>query len=180
MWKSLGILFVILIVWLAFRSPGHPPPQFATPEERAAQAKLNKEQEDKAAADKAERAAKFAADRPNIIKKAKSLIGQHKWDELAKMDYDYAFAHDAELDDMANTARSKLTDIAMAKDRAERKKQGVHIGMTKDEVLMSSWGKPSSINTTSTRNGKHEQWVYDRYHNGYLYFDNDVLTTVSN
>jgi hypothetical protein len=159
MWKSLGILFVILIVWFAFRSPDHALPQFATSEERAAQAKLNQEQEDKAAADKAERAAKFAADRPNIIKKDKSLLGQRKWDELAKMDYDYAFAHDAQLDDMTNTARSKLTDIAMAKDRAERKRRGVTIGMTKDEVLMGSWGKPSSINTTSTRSSTHEQWV---------------------
>lgn len=49
------------------------------------------------------------------------------------------------------------------------------IGMTEDEVLASSWGRPSSRNTTTTKGGIHEQWVYRR---GYLYFDNGILTAI--
>jgi hypothetical protein len=63
-----------------------------------------------------------------------------------------------------------------AQAKAEKRKQGVSIGMTKDEVLASSWGKPNHINSTHTVFGTHEQWVYDRFKNGYLYFDGDILT----
>jgi hypothetical protein len=57
---------------------------------------------------------------------------------------------------------------------------GISIGMSKEQVLCSVWGKPSSINKTTTVHGVHEQWVYDRFHNGYLYFENDVLTAIQN
>lgn len=49
------------------------------------------------------------------------------------------------------------------------------IGMTDDEVLETSWGKPKSINKTQTAYGVNEQWVYDR---GYLYFENHYLVTI--
>jgi hypothetical protein len=81
---------------------------------------------------------------------------------------------------MTMTARSNLTDIATAKDRAERKKRGVSIGMTKDEVLESSWGRPDHLNTTTNVYGSSEQWVYQRYKNGYLYFKDGILTSISN
>lgn len=50
------------------------------------------------------------------------------------------------------------------------------IGMTKEEVKASTWGEPEKVNTTTTTNDKHEQWVYpgDRY----LYFDNGKLTAI--
>lgn len=49
-----------------------------------------------------------------------------------------------------------------------------HIGMTKQEAIRS-WCYPRHINSTTTRYGTHEQWVYgDRY----LYFDNDRLTAI--
>jgi hypothetical protein len=66
---------------------------------------------------------------------------------------------------------------AEAADRAARKKQGVIIGMTQDEVLMSSWGKPRRVNRTTYSFGVHEQWVYD---GGYLYFENGKLKTIQN
>lgn len=50
------------------------------------------------------------------------------------------------------------------------------IGMTKDEVLESKWGKPFNINTTTTKYGVSEQWVY--LDNKYLYFDDGVLTGI--
>jgi hypothetical protein len=59
-----------------------------------------------------------------------------------------------------------------------RKSQGVAIGMTEEEVLASSWGKPQSVNTTTTAGGYRAQWVY-RGRN-YLYFENGVLRTIQN
>ena len=50
------------------------------------------------------------------------------------------------------------------------------IGMTKDEVLESKWGKPFNINTTTTKYGVSEQWIY--LDNKYLYFDDGVLTGI--
>lgn len=61
------------------------------------------------------------------------------------------------------------------------------IGMTAREVLQKTrsqaydispkwWGGPKNVNTTKTASGTHEQWVFG---NGwYLYFDNDVLTSI--
>jgi hypothetical protein len=64
---------------------------------------------------------------------------------------------------------------ADAEDAARRKKEGVSIGMSKREVLMSSWGKPRGVNTTVYPGGTREQWVYD---GGYLYFRDDVLVSI--
>lgn len=57
----------------------------------------------------------------------------------------------------ANAERAKK---AVAADRVTRKKQGIAVGMTKTEVLESSWGRPSEINRTTTARGTREQWVY--------------------
>ncbi|WP_211147016.1 hypothetical protein [Paenibacillus dokdonensis] len=54
----------------------------------------------------------------------------------------------------------------------------VSIGMTKEEVLASTWGKPKDINKTTTANYVSEQWVYSGYR--YLYFENGILTTIQN
>lgn len=64
------------------------------------------------------------------------------------------------------------------KEKAVKKSQGVRIGMTKQEVLDSSWGKPTKINKTTGSYGVHEQWVYGG--GNYLYFENGVLTTIQN
>lgn len=50
------------------------------------------------------------------------------------------------------------------------------IGMTKEEVLYSTWGKPKDINKTTTADTVSEQWVYSDYK--YLYFENGILTTI--
>ena len=63
-------------------------------------------------------------------------------------------------------------------EKARKKKEGVSIGMSAEDVLASSWGKPESINTTTTARGSREQWVYGSRH--YLYFENGILTTVQN
>ena len=56
---------------------------------------------------------------------------------------------------------------------------GVRIGMSADAVLTkSSWGKPASVNRTTTAAGTREQWVYGS--SNYLYFTNGVLTAIQN
>lgn len=71
----------------------------------------------------------------------------------------------------AEAARSKAAEAKYKKSR------GVSIGMTADDVLASSWGKPRRVNTTTRASGVSEQWVYD---GGYLYLENGVLTTIRN
>jgi len=63
---------------------------------------------------------------------------------------------------------------------ASYKKEGVELGMTAERVLQSSWGKPTKINRTTNAYGSREQWVYRQYENGYLYFNNGILTSISN
>lgn len=53
----------------------------------------------------------------------------------------------------------------------------VAVGMTK-EMCIAAWGKPSDINKTTTAYGVREQWVYNL--KTYLYFDDDILTTIQN
>lgn len=65
---------------------------------------------------------------------------------------------------------------AAAKARAAR--GGVRIGMTKNEVLHSNWGRPSEINRTITAGHIHEQWVYGGHN--YLYFSNGILIGIQN
>lgn len=76
--------------------------------------------------------------------------------------------------------QAKATQIAVAaedkKQQANRGKQGVSIGMTMDEVLVSSWGKPSHVNKDITARHVREQWVYGS--RNYLYFDDGILKTI--
>lgn len=71
--------------------------------------------------------------------------------------------------------KAEQARIAVAK--ANAKKGGVRIGMTKKQVLASNWGSPDDVNRTTTVAGSFEQWVYD---GSYLYFQNGILTTIQN
>lgn len=55
-------------------------------------------------------------------------------------------------------------------------KNKVIIGMTK-QMCEDAWGKPDTVNQTTTTYGTNEQWVYDY---SYLYFENGKLTTIQN
>lgn len=71
--------------------------------------------------------------------------------------------------------------VRLANQKGEakaRKQKGVQIGMTTEEVLQSSWGKPTQVNRTTNRNGTREQWVYGI--RNYLYFDDGILTSIQN
>ena len=63
-------------------------------------------------------------------------------------------------------------------ERKQKRSQGVHIGMSKEDVLASSWGRPEKVNTTTNVYGTREQWVYGG--RNYLYFENGVLTSIQN
>lgn len=72
----------------------------------------------------------------------------------------------------------QLVARAAQEMKAERKRHGVSIGMSKEDVIASSWGHPESVNKTSTAYGTNEQWVYSS--GSYLYFDDGKLTAVQN
>lgn len=63
-----------------------------------------------------------------------------------------------------------------AKEKRRKKQEGVRIGMSKQDVLDSSWGKPTKINKSVYSWGTSEQWVYPN--NNYLYFENGKLTSI--
>ena len=52
----------------------------------------------------------------------------------------------------------------------------VRIGMNKEQVSLS-WGPPQKINKDIYRNSTNEQWVYG---NQYVYFENDIVTSMQN
>ena len=87
------------------------------------------------------------AERAAVLAKAKKLTAARKYQELADMGFEYIWAQDQELNALADTARDKLTQVAMAKSRGERKKLGVRIGMSAQDVYESSLGSPSHVNT---------------------------------
>lgn len=56
------------------------------------------------------------------------------------------------------------------------KKVEPYIGMTDQEALESTWGKPTKINKTINADSTREQWVYSGYK--YLYFEEHYLVTI--
>jgi hypothetical protein len=102
-------------------TPAVPPP---TPEERAEAAKQQKEFDNNAAITAAALSAKFTAERAGIIAQAKKLMASRKYREAIDLGDSYLWAHDTELETIVGPARVKQVDAAIAKDRAERKKQG--------------------------------------------------------
>lgn len=66
----------------------------------------------------------------------------------------------------------------VAEDLKQRKSEGIYLGMTRTEVIQSSWGKPLHVNRTTNASGTNEQWVYGG--RNYLYFQDGILTTIQN
>lgn len=83
-------------------------------------------------------------------------------------------------DEVKSYVQTIMNETTPEKLKMRKKSEGVSIGMTQDEVLESSWGKPTHKNKTTTSYGVHEQWVYGKYYPKYLYFDNGILTTIQN
>ncbi len=51
------------------------------------------------------------------------------------------------------------------------------IGMTAQQVIESTWGRPEKVNKTTYAGGTKEQWVYSGYK--YIYFENGRVTAIS-
>jgi hypothetical protein len=92
-------------------------------------------------------------------------------DPKAKAFYEHVVA-------VAKQTAAKQAAKENAREAAERRKRGVHIGMSRDEVIRSSWGRPDHINRTTSAEGVQEQWVYGL--RSYLYFKDGILTTIQN
>jgi len=84
----------------------------------------------------------------------------------------------AQLRSSADALDNKMAAEAERQRLAKARKEGVRIGMTTKQVLESSWGKPESVNRTTTARSVNEQWVYGG--GSYLYFDDGVLTAIQN
>lgn len=79
------------------------------------------------------------------------------------------------IDSLALTDSEEIHRANMAEKAACDKKGGVRVGMTREQVYASCWGKPGRINTTTGSYGTHEQLVYG---SSYLYLENGVLRTI--
>ena len=77
-----------------------------------------------------------------------------------------------------SAARTAANVKEAAGEKARRRREGVAIGMTPEEVIASSWGKPQSVNRSTYSFGVHEQWVYGS--RNYLYFKNGKLDSIQN
>lgn len=76
-------------------------------------------------------------------------------------------------------AEKEKSDKREAAEKALAAKPGVKIGMTASTVInKTSWGAPNLVNTTITKHGRDEQWVYGS--GSYLYFSNGKLTAIQN
>lgn len=84
-----------------------------------------------------------------------------------------------------NLAKDELKEISLnyqgaLADEVKALKNAIDakpsIGMTRYAVVLSSWGKPSKINKTTTANVVKEQWVY--YGNKYIYLEDDVVSAI--
>lgn len=100
---------------------------------------------------------------------------QRAADERARLERERAdkVARDVETREKARQAKWRAEQDVL------RRKPGVSVGMTKDDVLTkSSWGAPFSKNRMTTAAGVEEQWVYGG--RNYLYFKNGVLVAIQN
>ena len=107
---------------------------------------------------------------------------QYRLSEI-RTDYSGLFAQDIknfrnDIEKQQQSLQASLVESKKAMENVSTKSQGVRIGMIQQEVLNSSWGKPKSVNKTTTPYGVHEQWVYGG--NNYLYFEDGILTTIQN
>lgn len=80
-----------------------------------------------------------------------------------------------------NLTQAKLAEKSEKERKTKAKKNGIDIGYTAQQVLESSWGKPSQVNTTTNKYGSREQWVYrGQGKSGYVYLENGIVTSIQN
>ncbi len=118
----------------------------------------------------------------NGIRQPLRKIGKNKFKQVeSKGSWHYSIASSGDLEVRDNQGVVRVIRSTAPKTPAQLSarlnSEGVIIGMSKEQALASSWGKPRRINRTTTARGATEQWVYS---GGYLYFVNGILTTIQN
>lgn len=116
-----------------------------------------------------------------LLLSASATCGAETWRCTDSAKHTYTSSQKVSSDSCVVVAKESPYKVTLAEEMAARrrdKKGGAIIGMSKDEVVASSWGKPVRVNRTTTGSGVHEQWVYDS--KNLLYFDNGVLTAIQN
>lgn len=79
--------------------------------------------------------------------------------------------------DFKSTSEAQAISVGN-KLAAEAKKQGVRIGMSRESVIMTNWGRPERISHTTTAAGETEMWFYRGMNS--LYFVNGSLAAINN
>ncbi len=69
-----------------------------------------------------------------------------------------------------------LLCVSVSEEKNNVEKIDPAIGMTAEEVIMSTWGEPEKNNVTETSGHKHEQWVYSG--GRYIYFEDGIVTAI--
>lgn len=82
--------------------------------------------------------------------------------ERERRDRQIKEAEKQRLDDERKRQEAARDEAKQAKEHARRTKHILPpaIGMTEEQVLISRWGRPYSVNRTTTARGMHEQWIY--------------------
>jgi hypothetical protein len=110
-----------------------------------------------------------------IARKAKSEKQYTKVIEALKPCY--GIVADGDAVGLYVSSIDKLKEIEVTKNAIIARREGVSIGMTKEQVLASAWGRPKKVNKTHGSFGTHKQWVSG---GGYLYIENGILSSVQN
>lgn len=101
--------------------------------------------------------------------------------QMLDLNTKYTASNNAKIDADAKAKAiedARIQAKADADAKAKASTEGVRIGMTTQQCIDSSWGRPDSINRTTTASGVSEQWVYGD--TSYLYFDSGILTDIQN
>lgn len=177
-YPALGMLLLVLLAAGLTQLFYHPKLPEATPElpNKATQAPAWDEK--KALAEKCEKTL------PELMVKATAAYAQKDYDlavdTLWVCQGNFSDIKVKEFYTQALTKRNKVksdeTDRYLKAEKARKKKEGVTIGMSEQDVLDSIWGKPQSINTTTNAYGSRAQWVYGG--RNYLYFEDGKLTSI--
>jgi hypothetical protein len=115
----------------------------------------------------------------SLISKVKRMLVSSPWDEDKAKEYLNQLSKTSpEWKKYGATLSKQIDKRTESEEKRKKKSAGVHIGMTRQDVLDSMWGRPRSINKTRTAYGVHEQWCYDG--NNFLYFENGILTAIQN
>lgn len=118
-----------------------------------------------------------------VIKKGNEYIKKENYDDLEEMleTFEDLKVSNTKFKEFYTKSKNLIEEHNKKeeeKEKARKKKEGVTIGMTKQQVLDSMWGEPQKINRTATAYGVSEQWVYPN--GNYLYFENGRLTAIQN